>query len=151
MFLNKWVLGQYLAYLLYGSLVITSASSQKTPIKSIEPTSVIHQLRTYEIFDGNKQEFHRRFQDHAMRIMSKYDFKIVATWESHYKQRTEFVYLLQWSDTTTMRNCWAKFISDKEWIEIKKRTANSYGQLVGEIEDRTLMLTDYSPRRLLVN
>jgi hypothetical protein len=32
-----------------------------------EPQSVIHQLRVYEIFDGNKKEFHDRFRDHAMR------------------------------------------------------------------------------------
>lgn len=47
-----------------------------------EPQKVIHQLRIYEIFDGNKKAFHDRFRDHAMRIMAKYDFKIVATWES---------------------------------------------------------------------
>jgi hypothetical protein len=47
-----------------------------------EQQNVIHQLRIYEIFDGNKKAFHDRFRDHAMRIMAKYDFKIVATWES---------------------------------------------------------------------
>jgi hypothetical protein len=29
----------------------------------------VHQLRIYEIFDHNKQAFHDRFRDHAMRIM----------------------------------------------------------------------------------
>jgi hypothetical protein len=38
----------------------------------------IHQLRIYEIFEGNKQAFHDRFRDHAARIMAKYDFQIVA-------------------------------------------------------------------------
>jgi hypothetical protein len=61
-----------------------------------EQQSVIHQLRIYEIFDNNKKAFHDRFQDHAMRIMAKYDFKIVATWESKKDNRTEFVYLLEW-------------------------------------------------------
>jgi hypothetical protein len=45
-----------------------------------EQQNVIHQLRIYEIFDSNKNAFHDRFRDHAMRIMAKYDFKIVATW-----------------------------------------------------------------------
>ncbi len=44
-----------------------------------EQQKVIHQLRIYEIFDANKKAFHDRFRDHAMRIMAKYDFKIVAT------------------------------------------------------------------------
>ena len=67
-----------------------------------EPHEVIHQLRIYEIFDSNKKAFHDRFRDHAMRIMAKYDFKIVATWESKKDNRTEFVYLLEWPDKQTM-------------------------------------------------
>jgi hypothetical protein len=61
-----------------------------------EPQNVIHQLRIYEIFDSNKKGYHDRFRDHAMRIMAKYDFKIVATSESKKDNRTEFIYLLEW-------------------------------------------------------
>ena len=111
-----------------------------------EQQSVIHQLRIYEIFDSNKRAFHDRFRDHAMRIMAKYDFKIVATWESKKDNRTEFVYLLEWPDRETMADRWEKFLRDQEWIKIKKETAEMYGPLVGEIQDRTLYLTDYSPR-----
>ena len=110
---------------------------------------VIHQLRIYEIFDGNKKAFHDRFRDHAMRIMAKYDFKIVATWESKKDNRTEFVYLLEWPDTETMADRWEKFLRDQEWIKIKKETGEMYGPLVGEIQDRTLYLTDYSPGKSL--
>jgi hypothetical protein len=42
-----------------------------------------------------------------------------------------------------------KFLRDQEWIKIKKETAEMYGPLVGEIQDRTLYLTDYSPRKAL--
>jgi hypothetical protein len=51
---------------------------------------VIRQLRIYEIFDRNKQAFHQRFRDDAMRIMARYDFRVVATWESRQGNRTEF-------------------------------------------------------------
>jgi hypothetical protein len=71
----------------------------------------VHQLRIYEIFDHNKQAFHERFRDHAMRIMKKYDFNIVAMWEA--------------------------------------KNGARHGKLVGEIQDRTLRLTDYSPRELV--
>jgi NIPSNAP len=114
-----------------------------------EPQKVIHQLRIYEIFDSNKKAFHDRFRDHAMRIMAKYDFQIVATWESKKDNRTEFVYLLEWPDTQTMTDRWEKFLRDQEWIRIKKETGEMYGPLVGEIQDRTLYLTDYSPRKAL--
>jgi hypothetical protein len=114
-----------------------------------EPQTVIHQLRIYEIFDNNKKAFHDRFRDHAMRIMARYDFKIVATWESKKDNRTEFVYLLEWPDNETMADSWAKFLKDQEWIRIKKETGEVNGPLVGEIQDRTLYLTDYSPRKAL--
>jgi NIPSNAP len=114
-----------------------------------EPQKVIHQLRIYEIFDANKKAFHDRFRDHAMRIMAKYDFKIVATWESKKDNRTEFVYLLEWPDEETMNDRWEKFLGDPEWIKIKKETGEINGQLVGEIQARTLYLTDYSPHKTL--
>lgn len=110
---------------------------------------VVHQLRIYEIFDNNKQAFHDRFRDHAMRIMKRYDFNIVAMWEAKNGARTEFVYLLEWPDEATMNDRWAKFMADQEWANIKKETAAKYGNLVGEIQVRTLHLTPYSPRREL--
>jgi hypothetical protein len=113
--------------------------------------SVIHQLRIYEIFDSNKKAFHERFHDHAMQIMARYGFKIVATWESQHNNRTELVYLLEWSDLETMKEQWAKFMANQEWSKIKKVTAEAHGLLVGDIEDRTLALTDYSPSRRLAN
>jgi hypothetical protein len=126
--------------------------SCQTPAAGHTPSKrVTHQLRIYEIFDVNKKVFHERFRDHAMRIMARYDFNIVATWESRKEGRTEFVYLLEWPDTETMKDRWAKFLADEEWIEIKKATGAANGQLVGEIQDRTLELTDYSPRSLLAN
>jgi hypothetical protein len=114
-----------------------------------EPQNVIHQLRIYEIFDSNKKAFHDRFRNHAMRIMAKYDFNIVATWESKKGDRTEFIYLLEWPDKETMTDRWEKFLRDEEWIKIKKATGEVNGPLVGEIQDRTLYLTDYSPRKAL--
>ena len=84
-----------------------------------------------------------------MRIMARYDFKIVAIWESQKDNRTEFIYLLEWPDKETMTDRWEKFLHDEEWIRIKKETAEKSGNLVGEIQDRTLNLTDYSPRQVL--
>ena len=122
---------------------------QRSLSRAGEQQSVIHQLRIYEIFDNNKKAFHDRFRDHAMCIMAKYDFKIIATWESKKDNRTEFVYLLEWSDRETMADRWEKFLRDQEWIKIKKETGEMSGPLVGEIQDRTLYLTDYSPRKAL--
>lgn len=85
-----------------------------------------------------------------MRIMKKYDFRIVSMWETKDGGRTEFVYLLEWPDRETMKDRWAKFMADKEWSDIKKETGAKYGRMVGEIQDRTLELTEYSPHKKLL-
>ena len=48
-----------------------------------------------------------------------------------------------------MKDRWAKFMADQEWSDIKKESAARHGKLVGEIEDRTLRLTDYSAREVV--
>jgi heme-degrading monooxygenase HmoA len=106
---------------------------------------MIYQLRIYEIFDDTKDAFHARFRDHAARIMRHYGFRIVAMWEAKTERRTEFVYLLEWPDERTKTNAWAAFMEDSEWAQIKRSTSAQSGALVGEIEDRLLIPTDYSP------
>jgi heme-degrading monooxygenase HmoA len=107
--------------------------------------AMIHQLRIYEIFPSNKAAFHDRFRDHAARIMRRYGFTILAMWETKTEKRLEFVYLLAWPDDETRRAKWDAFMADREWKAIKRETADRYGSLVGEIEDRVLTRTDYSP------
>ena len=90
----------YTKIVLHAALVIvfivvmsTTVGLSQTFSKGLKETgNVIHQLRIYEIFDNNKTAFHERFRDHAMRIMARYGFKIVATCESRHDNRTEFVY-----------------------------------------------------------
>lgn len=105
----------------------------------------IHQLRIYEIFEGDKQAFHERFRDHAQRIMARHGFDIFFMWESKGTDRTEFVYLLEWPDEAAMKAAWTAFMADPEWSRIKRETGARHGSLVGDIEDRRLRLTDYSP------
>lgn len=104
----------------------------------------INQLRIYEIFDGNRAAFHARFRDHATRIMARHGFNILSMWEAKSEGKTEFVYLLQWRDEPAMKAAWAAFMADPEWAEIKRVTGAEHGRLVGGIQDRTLVLTDYA-------
>jgi NIPSNAP len=135
-----------LATLSLFAIIACAGFAQNSITRTSEQHRPIHQLRIYEIFDGNKKAFHDRFRDHAMRIMARYDFKIVSMWETKKGDRTEFVYLLEWPDKETLRDRWAKFMADQEWSDIKKETSRIHGRLVGEIEDRTLETTDYSPQ-----
>ncbi len=106
---------------------------------------MIQQLRIYEIFEPNKAAFHARFQEHAMRIMSRYGFTIVASWESASAEATHFIYVLDWPDIGAKEAAWRAFLADEEWKEIKRVTAQRHGELVGEVRDYVLLPTSYSP------
>jgi heme-degrading monooxygenase HmoA len=130
------------------TLALLNPSADATVSSRDRPTAdePVLQLRIYEIFEDNKDAFHERFRDHAMRIMKKHGFEFVATWESKSEGQTEFAYLLRWPDERTMTESWTVFMADQEWKDIKKRTSAVHGQFVGEIQDRVLHATDYSPR-----
>jgi hypothetical protein len=127
----------------------TAFPTPATVFAAEDDRQVVHQLRIYELFENTSEAFHDRFRDHAQRIMARYDFNIVAMWESRTDDRIEFVYLLAWPDEQTMKDRWEAFMADQEWSDIKAETSRIHGQFVGDIEDRTLRLTDYSPHGAL--
>lgn len=105
----------------------------------------LQQLRIYEINRSNKDAFHQRFQDHALRIMRQHGFSIVDMWESDSGENIQFIYLLSWPDKATMEARWNDFLADQEWIDIKKTTAAQNGRLVGETRGLPLVRVSYSP------
>ncbi len=68
-------------------------------------------------------------------------------WATKFGDRTEFAYLLEWPDETTKTAAWSAFMADAEWAEIKRVTSAEHGVMVGQIEDRLLTQTDYSPAK----
>ena len=129
------------------SLLITIPSMTNAQDRYVCPGngSELHQLRIYEINRSNKDAFHQRFQDHALRIMKRHDFNVVDMWESDTGQKVEFVYLLAWSSKAIMDTRWKAFLADHEWIEIKKQTAEESGELVREVNGQPLIRVSYSP------
>jgi hypothetical protein len=105
----------------------------------------LHQLRIYEVNRANREPFHQRFQDHALRIMKKYGFQVIDMWESESAEKLQFIYLLAWPDSGTMEERWKAFLTDGEWIDIKKRTGAEHGELVKSTAGQPLSRVSYSP------
>lgn len=105
----------------------------------------VQQLRIYELNRSNKDHFHQRFRDHALRIMKRHGFDVLDIWESDSVTKVEFVYLLAWPSKETMESRWKDFLADEEWIAIKKRTASESGTMVHSVNDRALSRMAYSP------
>lgn len=100
---------------------------------------MIHQLRIYKIDPTLKEVFDKRFNEHAYRIMKSYGFVIAAMWYSEYDGQLEFVYILEWSDETTLNKQWDAFMADTEWEAIKKKSREQYGEMVlGKVRDQIL-------------
>jgi heme-degrading monooxygenase HmoA len=105
----------------------------------------VYQLRIYKLHPGNEAHFHDRFRDQCMPIMKRYGFDIVFTSQSGPDGHAEFVYLLRWKDRSTQAAAWKAFLADPEWVAIKKSSGAKYGDLVDEVEDRSLDMLPYSP------
>ncbi len=105
---------------------------------------MINQLRIYKVPPGNRGPFLDRFRDHAARIMATYGFQIQAMWTQETGEELHFVYLLSWKDEDEMRACWANFMADQEWTDIKAETAAAHGDFVLGIDEMVLRPTDFS-------
>jgi hypothetical protein len=70
----------------------------------------------------------------------------VFTSQSGVAGHEEFVYLLRWKDRDTQALAWKNFLADTEWIEIKKTTAAKWGDLVDDVQDRSLDMLPYTPK-----
>jgi hypothetical protein len=103
----------------------------------------VYQLRIYEVSHDKKEVFHHRFRNHALRIMKRYGFEVVALWESSSVMNFEFIYLLKWPDAATMDRQWKIFYADDEWLEIKKRTVSETGEPVLRVTGRLLSEVEY--------
>jgi heme-degrading monooxygenase HmoA len=123
-----------------GLLTTTAMYSQTT----------VYQLRIYRLHPGNEQHFHDRFSRQCMPIMRHYGFDIVFTSKSGEPNHEEFVYVLRWKDRTTQASAWKKFLADPEWVRIKKKTTTEWGDLVDDVQDRSLDMLPYTPKPSLV-
>lgn len=109
---------------------------------------MIHQLRVYQLFEDTREAFHERFRDHALPIMARHGFRVLATWDASGDDGPAFAYLLEWPDIEVKEAVWSAFMADEEWAEIKRVTGLHHGRFVGAIEDRVLQATEYSPASL---
>ncbi len=106
---------------------------------------MIYELRTYETFNHNRKAFNERFEKHAMRIMERYNFKIVGCWDEAIGEMQNFVYILAWENLNIRQAAWKQFNSDSEWTKIKQISYDEHGQLVWKTHNKILQPASFSP------
>ena len=106
----------------------------------------VFELRTYKATPGNLDNLHARFRDHTTRIFRKHGMEIVGYWSPTSEEEREdtLVYMLEHADLETATASWQAFIADPEWAEVAA-ASNANGQILGGIEAKYMVATDYSP------
>jgi hypothetical protein len=125
----------FFALLSTSLLVSTSAQEGK-----------VYELRTYTATEGNLEKLHTRFRDHTTRIFSKHGMKVVGYWSptSEDESADTLVYILEHQSRQAADASWQAFGADPEWQEVAA-ASNAQGQILGAIERKYMVATDYSP------
>lgn len=120
-----------------GIFFSTSAQDQK-----------VFELRTYQATPGNLDNLHARFRDHTTRIFRKHGMEVVGYWSptSEEERDDTLVYLLSHDNQDAADASWQAFIADPEWEAVAEES-NRNGQILGGIERKYMVATDYSPMK----
>ena len=113
---------------------------------SSDQSEKVFELRTYKATPGNLDNLHARFRNHTTRIFRKHGMEIVGYWSPTSEEEREdtLVYMLEHADLETATASWQAFIADPEWAEVAA-ASNANGQILGGIEAKYMVATDYSP------
>jgi len=135
----------FFAVVLFAFAIAPPALYSQTTYLCANNTKSFQELRVYEVNRVNREAFHERFADHALRLMKKYRFKVIDMWESESDGRLQFIYILSWPDKKTMETRWKAFRGDDEWAKIKQRSVEKYGDLLLSTHGQELVRVSYSP------
>ena len=108
----------------------------------------VFELRTYKATPGNLDNLHARFRDHTTRIFRKHGMEVIGYWSPTSEEEREdtLVYLLGHVNQAAADHAWQDFIADPDWARVAEES-NRNGQILGGIERKYMIATDYSPMR----
>ena len=117
-------------------------------VSSAAQDEKVFELRTYTATPGNLDNLHARFRAHTTRIFRKHGMEVVGYWSPTSEEEREdtLVYLLAHDNQDAATASWQAFIADSEWATVAEES-NRNGQILGGIEAKFMVATDYSPMK----
>ena len=117
-------------------------------VSSAAQDEKVFELRTYTATPGNLDNLHARFRGHTTRIFRKHGMEVVGYWSPTSEEEREdtLVYLLAHDNQDAATASWQAFIADSEWATVAEES-NRNGQILGGIEAKFMVATDYSPMK----
>ena len=105
---------------------------------------MIYELRIYRVMNGRMADLLRRFEHQTLPIMARHGFLQVGFWTTIVgRSEQHLTYLLAWESPAQRQEKWDAFLSDPEWLAIRKSTEEN-GPLIFEIESSLLRPTNFS-------
>jgi hypothetical protein len=105
---------------------------------------MIYELRIYRVMNGRMADLLTRFEHHTVPIMARHGFLQVGFWTTIVgRSEQHLTYLLAWESLAQRQEKWDAFLSDPEWLAIRKSTEEN-GPLIFDIENSLLRPTNFS-------
>lgn len=120
-----------------GFLPMTLLAADKTNTECYE-------LRIYHAAPGKLDALHARFRHHTVKLFAKHGITSVGYWTPLDNPDRQLIFLLSYPSREARETAWKAFMSDPEWLAVVKESEKN-GPLVEKVENRFLVLTDFSP------
>ncbi len=105
----------------------------------------VFEMRTYYANEGKLDDLLARFRDHTEALFEKHGMENIGYFTPVDNQENTLVYFLAYPSREARKASWKGFGSDPDW-KAAFAASKVNGKLVGKVESRFLMLTDYSPK-----
>ena len=104
---------------------------------------MIYELRVYRVVQGRMADLLARFEHQPLPIMIRHGFLQAGFWTTIVGRSEQLTYLLAWESLAQRQEKWDAFLSDPEWLAIRKSTEEN-GPLIFDIENSLLRPTNFS-------
>lgn len=104
---------------------------------------MLYELRMYKIHPGQMERFHERTSGIGMKLLRKYNLKLVDFWEDAEGNDTIY-YIIEHQDMETRNRNFNSLGNDPEWQKTKSETEAS-GPIIEKIENFFMTRVPYSP------
>lgn len=104
---------------------------------------MVNEIRVYYTIPGKLQLLIARFQNHTLEIWHRFNINHAGFWTTLIgEDNNALYYMLVWQSLADREDKWTRFLSDPEWLSVRKKT-EAEGPLVARISSQLLLPTHF--------
>jgi hypothetical protein len=104
---------------------------------------VIYELRHYSVKYGEQDEYFENFKEYIVPHLAESGFKLIGAWMTYIGEgvRSEFMWILEWTDLAEREACNGKLHSYPWWDEFAEKGASH----ISDAQISFMAPLDFSP------